>query len=191
MESVRATSRRPLQTSTITEESGKVISHIPHVLSHPHSRSRVCLLGNRTLSRRNFDICAKVYTTTNGTATTLLWGLFCNNSMPSATCDEYFAQNNLTEIQGIPGVASGVFLGECPVDLGRTELSKSQSRGSILLPSPWCATPSSMLICQGPARPASPRGFRCSRVVGASSSGTPSSSFSSGLLSSSVNEESN
>ncbi|XP_016067693.1 PREDICTED: solute carrier family 12 member 7 [Miniopterus natalensis] len=70
----------------------------------------VCLLGNRTLSRRNFDTCAKVYTTTNGTVTTSLWGLFCNNSMPSATCDEYFAQNNLTEIQGIPGVASGVFL---------------------------------------------------------------------------------
>ncbi|XP_036266380.1 solute carrier family 12 member 7 isoform X3 [Pipistrellus kuhlii] len=70
----------------------------------------VCLLGNRTLSRRNFDVCAKVFTTNNGTVTTALWGLFCNNSMPSAICDEYFAQNNLTEIQGIPGVASGVFL---------------------------------------------------------------------------------
>ncbi|XP_054571218.1 solute carrier family 12 member 7 isoform X4 [Eptesicus fuscus] len=70
----------------------------------------VCLLGNRTLSRRNFDVCAKVLTTNNGTVTTALWGLFCNNSMPSAICDEYFAQNNLTEIQGIPGVASGVFL---------------------------------------------------------------------------------
>ncbi|XP_066099283.1 solute carrier family 12 member 7 isoform X5 [Saccopteryx bilineata] len=71
----------------------------------------VCLLGNRTLSRRSFDICAKVHTTNNSTtATTALWGLFCNNSMPSATCDEYFAQNNLTEIQGIPGVASGVLL---------------------------------------------------------------------------------
>ncbi|XP_036993316.2 solute carrier family 12 member 7 isoform X2 [Artibeus jamaicensis] len=70
----------------------------------------VCLLGNRTLSRRSFDICAKVHTTNNGTGTTTLWGLFCNGSSPSATCDEYFAQNNLTEIQGIPGVASGVLL---------------------------------------------------------------------------------
>ncbi|XP_066231107.1 solute carrier family 12 member 7 isoform X3 [Saccopteryx leptura] len=71
----------------------------------------VCLLGNRTLSRRSFDICAKVHATNNSTTTTTaLWGLFCNNSMPSATCDEYFAQNNLTEIQGIPGVASGVLL---------------------------------------------------------------------------------
>ncbi|XP_045042145.2 solute carrier family 12 member 7 isoform X5 [Desmodus rotundus] len=70
----------------------------------------VCLLGNRTLSRRSFDVCAKVHTTNNGTETTTLWGLFCNGSSPSATCDEYFAQNNLTEIQGIPGVASGVFL---------------------------------------------------------------------------------
>ncbi|KAM8813164.1 solute carrier family 12 member 7 isoform 3-T3 [Rhynchonycteris naso] len=70
----------------------------------------VCLLGNRTLSRRSFDICAKVHTDNSTTTTTRLWGLFCNNSMPSATCDEYFAQNNLTEIQGIPGVASGVLL---------------------------------------------------------------------------------
>ncbi|XP_054434327.1 solute carrier family 12 member 7 isoform X1 [Pteronotus mesoamericanus] len=70
----------------------------------------VCLLGNRTLSRRSFDICAKVHATNNGTTTTALWGLFCNGSSPSATCDEYFAQNNLTEIQGIPGVASGVLL---------------------------------------------------------------------------------
>ncbi|XP_045703668.1 solute carrier family 12 member 7 isoform X2 [Phyllostomus hastatus] len=70
----------------------------------------VCLLGNRTLSRRSFDVCAKVHTTNNGTGTTTLWGLFCNGSSPSASCDEYFAQNNLTEIQGIPGVASGVLL---------------------------------------------------------------------------------
>lgn len=70
----------------------------------------VCLLGNRTLSRRSFDVCAKVHTTSNGTGTTKLWGLFCNGSSSSATCDEYFVQNNLTEIQGIPGVASGVLL---------------------------------------------------------------------------------
>lgn len=87
----------------------------PHVPSRPHPRCRVCLLGNRTLSKRNFDVCAKVHTTSNGTRTTALWGLFCNGSVHSATCDDYFAQNNLTVIQGIPGVASGVLLGECPV----------------------------------------------------------------------------
>uniref|UniRef100_A0A452V9R1 Solute carrier family 12 member 7 n=1 Tax=Ursus maritimus TaxID=29073 RepID=A0A452V9R1_URSMA len=70
----------------------------------------VCLLGNRTLSRRGFDVCAKFHTANNSTTPTALWGLFCNSSMPSATCDEYFAQNNVTEIQGIPGVASGVLL---------------------------------------------------------------------------------
>ncbi|KAF6357541.1 solute carrier family 12 member 7 [Rhinolophus ferrumequinum] len=70
----------------------------------------VCLLGNRTLSRRSFDVCAKVHTTSNGTRTTMLWGLFCNGSADATNCDDYFAQNNLTEIQGIPGVASGVLL---------------------------------------------------------------------------------
>lgn len=43
---------------------------------------------------------------------TALWGLFCNSSSLSASCDEYFVQNNVTEIQGIPGVASGVLLGK-------------------------------------------------------------------------------
>ncbi|KAM6157335.1 solute carrier family 12 member 7 [Erethizon dorsatum] len=72
----------------------------------------VCLLGNRTLAKRSFDTCAKVRVVNNGSATvtTALWGLFCNGSSPSAACDLYFTQNNVTEIQGIPGVASGVFL---------------------------------------------------------------------------------
>ncbi|XP_017371424.1 solute carrier family 12 member 7 isoform X1 [Cebus imitator] len=70
----------------------------------------VCLLGNRTLSRRGFDVCIKARLVQNSSATSALWGLFCNGSQTSATCDEYFAQNNITEIQGIPGAASGVFL---------------------------------------------------------------------------------
>ncbi|XP_005407092.1 PREDICTED: solute carrier family 12 member 7 isoform X2 [Chinchilla lanigera] len=72
----------------------------------------VCLLGNRTLAKRSFDTCAKVHMVNNGSTmvTTALWGLFCNGSSPSAACDQYFMQNNVTEIQGIPGVASGVFL---------------------------------------------------------------------------------
>ena len=76
--------------------------------------TRVCLLGNRTLSRRGFDVCAKVHTANNGSATTALWGIFCNGSADSTSCDQYFLHNNVTEIQGIPGVASGVLLGECP-----------------------------------------------------------------------------
>uniref|UniRef100_A0A8C3WJR5 Solute carrier family 12 member 7 n=1 Tax=Catagonus wagneri TaxID=51154 RepID=A0A8C3WJR5_9CETA len=72
----------------------------------------VCLLGNRTLSRRGFDVCAKVQAAGNGSAPTALWGLFCNSSTASSSCDPYFVQNNVTEAQGIPGVASGVLLGE-------------------------------------------------------------------------------
>lgn len=75
--------------------------------------SRVCLLGNRTLAKRSFETCAKMQVVSNGTVTTALWRLFCNGSSLSASCDEYFIQNNVTEIQGIPGVASGVFLGKC------------------------------------------------------------------------------
>lgn len=97
---------RPRKAVVVSEEAPRLLT--------PDHRSRVCLLGNRTLSRRGFDVCAKVHTGNNSTMPTALWGLFCNSSMPNATCDEYFAQNNVTEIQGIPGVASGVLLGESP-----------------------------------------------------------------------------
>ncbi|XP_054547873.1 LOW QUALITY PROTEIN: solute carrier family 12 member 7-like, partial [Talpa occidentalis] len=70
----------------------------------------VCLLGNRTLARRGFEACAKVHATGNGSVPSTLWGIFCNGSTLSAACDGYFAQNNVSEIQGIPGVASGVLL---------------------------------------------------------------------------------
>ncbi|NXE27097.1 S12A7 protein, partial [Ardeotis kori] len=68
----------------------------------------ICLLGNRTLSKRNFDVCAKFTESNNETKTTALWRLFCDSSLLNATCDDYFSLNNVTEIQGIPGIMSGV-----------------------------------------------------------------------------------
>lgn len=75
------------------------------------SLPRICLLGNRTLSHHGFDVCAKLAWEGNETVTTQLWGLFCSSRFLNATCDEYFAQNNVTEIQGIPGAASGLIKG--------------------------------------------------------------------------------
>ncbi|KAE8575643.1 hypothetical protein XENTR_v10003894 [Xenopus tropicalis] len=68
----------------------------------------ICLLGNRTLSRKGFDVCAKFIDSGNETVTTKLWALFCSSPFLNATCDTYFSQNNVTEVQGIPGVASGL-----------------------------------------------------------------------------------
>ncbi|XP_057223445.1 solute carrier family 12 member 7-like isoform X2 [Malurus melanocephalus] len=68
----------------------------------------ICLLGNRTLSKRSFDVCAKFTESNNETKTTHLWRLFCDSSLLNATCDDYFSLNNVTEIQGIPGIMSGV-----------------------------------------------------------------------------------
>uniref|UniRef100_A0A803W5F4 Amino acid permease/ SLC12A domain-containing protein n=1 Tax=Ficedula albicollis TaxID=59894 RepID=A0A803W5F4_FICAL len=68
----------------------------------------ICLLGNRTLSKRNFEVCAKFTESNNETKTTPLWGLFCDSPLLNATCDDYFIRNNVTEIQGIPGIMSGV-----------------------------------------------------------------------------------
>ncbi|XP_027755138.1 solute carrier family 12 member 7-like isoform X4 [Empidonax traillii] len=70
----------------------------------------ICLLGNRTLSKRSFDVCAKFTESNNETRTTPLWRLFCDSSLLNATCDEYFRLNNVTEIQGIPGIMSGVLI---------------------------------------------------------------------------------
>ncbi|KAI4892107.1 hypothetical protein NFI96_012456 [Prochilodus magdalenae] len=68
----------------------------------------VCMLGNRTLMWKGFDVCAKVMERDNGTVTTKLWRLFCDSEFLNATCDTYFANNNVTQIQGIPGITSGI-----------------------------------------------------------------------------------
>uniref|UniRef100_A0A6Q2Y1S6 Solute carrier family 12 member 7b n=1 Tax=Esox lucius TaxID=8010 RepID=A0A6Q2Y1S6_ESOLU len=68
----------------------------------------VCLLGNRTLKNHNFDHCLKTMEVDNVTVTTKLWSLFCDSPYPNATCNKYFELNNVTEIQGIPGLTSGV-----------------------------------------------------------------------------------
>uniref|UniRef100_A0A8C1T0Z0 Solute carrier family 12 member 5a n=1 Tax=Cyprinus carpio TaxID=7962 RepID=A0A8C1T0Z0_CYPCA len=68
----------------------------------------VCVLGNRTLVWKGFDVCAKVIERENATVTTQLWRLFCDSEFLNATCDSYFVNNNITEIQGIPGVMSGI-----------------------------------------------------------------------------------
>ncbi|TSM36097.1 Solute carrier family 12 member 5 [Bagarius yarrelli] len=69
---------------------------------------RVCVLGNRTLVWKGFDVCAKVIEKDNVTVTTKLWSLFCDSEFLNATCDSYFINNNVTEIQGIPGITSGI-----------------------------------------------------------------------------------
>lgn len=69
----------------------------------------VCMLGNRTLSSRHIDICSKTKEINNMTVPSKLWGFFCNSTQFfNVTCDEYFVHNNVTSIQGIPGLASGV-----------------------------------------------------------------------------------
>lgn len=99
----------------------------------------VCMLGDRSLSQHELKDgqCAKTLLTPpdplpletanvsesfNGTdappvaaaaleRTTSLWLHFCNGSEPSAVCDDYFLHNNVTQIPGIPGLASGVITG--------------------------------------------------------------------------------
>ncbi|XP_055739384.1 solute carrier family 12 member 7-like isoform X1 [Salvelinus fontinalis] len=68
----------------------------------------ICLLGNRSLQNHNFEKCMKTEVIKNVTYTTELWKLFCGSPHLNATCDEYFTLNNVTEIQGIPGLLSGV-----------------------------------------------------------------------------------
>uniref|UniRef100_A0A6Q2XP29 Solute carrier family 12 member 7a n=1 Tax=Esox lucius TaxID=8010 RepID=A0A6Q2XP29_ESOLU len=68
----------------------------------------ICLLGNRSLQNHNFEKCMKTEERNNQTHTTKLWDLFCDSPYLNATCDDYFIRNNVTEIQGIPGLLSGV-----------------------------------------------------------------------------------
>lgn len=82
-----------------------------HQLFSSSGVSSVCILGNRTLVWKSFDVCSKTMETANGTVTTQLWRMFCDSSLLNATCDKYFADNNVTVIQGIPGVTSGILAG--------------------------------------------------------------------------------
>ncbi|XP_034039041.1 solute carrier family 12 member 7-like isoform X2 [Thalassophryne amazonica] len=68
----------------------------------------ICLLGNRSLTSIAFDKCMKKEVIRNVTFTTKLWSLYCDSEHLNASCDEYFFKNNVTEIQGIPGLLSGV-----------------------------------------------------------------------------------
>lgn len=69
-------------------------------------------MGNRTLQNHGFDKCMKTEIIDNVTVTTKLWSLFCEGPELNASCHEYFNLNNVTEIQGIPGLTSGVISGE-------------------------------------------------------------------------------
>lgn len=70
------------------------------------------MLGNRTLSRDQFDICAKTVMVDNETVATRLWSFFCHSpNLTADSCDPYFLLNNVTEIPGIPGAAAGVLQG--------------------------------------------------------------------------------
>ncbi|KAF0028337.1 hypothetical protein F2P81_019424 [Scophthalmus maximus] len=71
----------------------------------------VCMLGNRTLQNHNFDKCLKTEDIDNMTVTTKLWKQFCDGPELNATCNEYFLNNNVTVVQGIPGLTSGVISG--------------------------------------------------------------------------------
>ncbi|XP_041923191.1 solute carrier family 12 member 7 isoform X3 [Alosa sapidissima] len=68
----------------------------------------ICLLGNRSLQKHDFDKCLKTEIIDNITVTTKLWSLFCDGPSLNASCNEYFRENEVTEVQGIPGLMSGV-----------------------------------------------------------------------------------
>ncbi|XP_027502240.1 solute carrier family 12 member 4 isoform X4 [Corapipo altera] len=71
----------------------------------------ICMLGNRTLSRDHFDVCAKTIVKDNITVASKLWELFCHTTnLTEEHCDEYFLMNNVSEIAGIPGAASGILI---------------------------------------------------------------------------------
>uniref|UniRef100_A0A8C4EFK4 Solute carrier family 12 member 4 n=1 Tax=Dicentrarchus labrax TaxID=13489 RepID=A0A8C4EFK4_DICLA len=77
-------------------------------MTHP-PEFPICMLGNRTLVRDRFDVCAKTVIKGNITVPSQLWDRFClPGNMSSAQCDDYFIQNNVTEIPGIPGLGSGI-----------------------------------------------------------------------------------
>ncbi|XP_067205871.1 solute carrier family 12 member 4 isoform X5 [Linepithema humile] len=65
---------------------------------------KLCVLGRRLLKDLN------VATDCNKNVSGVLHRLYCGNSTRQQQCDPYYLQNNLTVMNGIRGLASGVFL---------------------------------------------------------------------------------
>ncbi|CAL8293411.1 unnamed protein product [Lota lota] len=93
----------------------------------------VCLLGNRTLQNQNFDKCLKTEVVGNVTVTTQLWRLFCDGPELNATCNEYFNLNNVTVVQGIPGLTSGVISDNMWSDYGPLGMLVEKQRQPAVL----------------------------------------------------------
>ncbi|XP_072314959.1 solute carrier family 12 member 6-like [Eucyclogobius newberryi] len=70
--------------------------------------------------------------------TTDLWRHFCQSPELNASCDQYFNDNNFTEIDGIPGLASGVI----SENLWSSYLSKGDVVEKPRLPSSLAPAPS-------------------------------------------------
>lgn len=68
----------------------------------------MCLLGRRLLKDLN------VLNDCNKNVSGVLHSLYCGNSTRSK-CDPYYTENNLTIVNGIRGLASGVFLGKITI----------------------------------------------------------------------------
>ncbi|XP_061111238.1 solute carrier family 12 member 7-like isoform X1 [Conger conger] len=90
----------------------------------------ICMLGNRSLMNLEFDKCLKTETIGNETVPTALSGLFCTNG----SCDAYFRDNNVTEIQGIPGLLSGVISDNLWSSYGPNKMVVESSRQSSVTP---------------------------------------------------------
>uniref|UniRef100_A0A8C9WXX4 Solute carrier family 12 member 6 n=1 Tax=Sander lucioperca TaxID=283035 RepID=A0A8C9WXX4_SANLU len=87
----------------------------------------VCMLGNRTINGHEIDEnqCAKtILLQIKEPKTTYLWKQFCQGPEINATCDQYFLSNNFSEIEGIPGLASGI--------ISENLWSSYPSRGDVL-----------------------------------------------------------
>jgi len=69
---------------------------------------RLCVLGRRLLKDIN------ILTDCNKNVSGALHRLYCGNS---TRCDPYYTQNNITIVNGIRGLASGVFLGKIVIFL--------------------------------------------------------------------------
>lgn len=66
---------------------------------------RMCVLGRRLLKDIN------VLTECNKNTSGILHQLYCGNTTNTNKCDPYYMENDVTIINGIRGLASGVFLG--------------------------------------------------------------------------------
>ena len=88
------------------------------------SLGRVCMIGERIMSSSKVDLKDCYFNETTQKASDAIYDLYCNNNTDASDADPsdgcgYLKTHKPYRLKGIPGIASGVFMGKMGTFVGK------------------------------------------------------------------------